>query len=121
LSLGLDLVHVPFNGGAPSVASVVAGHTPIGFTSPTAAVPQIKDGKLRALAVTGKTRSQTLLDVETMAEAGYPDIEGDRLPPLTSEQFGPHAAATGLAPFPRVSRFSLNTISFGPNFRGGAH
>jgi len=67
LSLGLDLVHVPFNGGAPSVASVVAGHTPIGF----------KDGKLRALAVTGKTRSQTLLDVETMAEAGYPDIEGD--------------------------------------------
>lgn len=77
LSLGLDLVHVPFNGGAPSVASVVAGHTPIGFTSPTAAVPQIKDGKLRALAVTGKTRSQTLLDVETMAEAGYPDIEGD--------------------------------------------
>jgi tripartite-type tricarboxylate transporter receptor subunit TctC len=77
LSLSLDLVHVPFNGGAPSVASVVAGHTPIGFTSPTAAVPQIKDGKLRALAVTGKTRSQTLLDVETMAEAGYPDIEGD--------------------------------------------
>jgi tripartite-type tricarboxylate transporter receptor subunit TctC len=77
LSLGLDLVHVPFNGGAPSVASVVAGHTPIGFTSPTAAVPQIKDGKLRALAVTGKTRSQTLLDVETMAEAGYADIEGD--------------------------------------------
>jgi tripartite-type tricarboxylate transporter receptor subunit TctC len=77
LSLGLDLVHVPFNGGAPSVASVVAGHTPIGFTSPTAAVPQIKDGKLRALAVTGKTRSQTLFDVETMAEAGYPDIEGD--------------------------------------------
>ena len=77
LSLGLDLVHVPFNGGGPSVASVVAGHTPIGFTSPTAAVPQIKDGKLRALAVTSKSRSQTLLDVETMAEAGYPDIEGD--------------------------------------------
>ena len=77
LSLGLDLVHVPFNGGAPSVASVVAGHTPVGFTSPTAAVPQIKDGKLRALAVTSKARSQTLLDVETMAEAGYPDIEGD--------------------------------------------
>ena len=77
LSLGLDLVHVPFNGGAPSVASVVAGHTPVGFTSPTAAVPQIKDGKLRALAVTSKTRSQTLPDVETMAEAGYPDIEGD--------------------------------------------
>jgi tripartite-type tricarboxylate transporter receptor subunit TctC len=77
LSLGLDLVHVPFNGGAPSVASVVAGHTPIGFTSPTAAAPQIKDGKLRALAVTSKTRSPTLPDVETMTEAGFPDIKGD--------------------------------------------
>jgi tripartite-type tricarboxylate transporter receptor subunit TctC len=77
LSLGLDLVHVPFNGGGPSVASVVAGHTPIGFASPTAAAPQIKDGKLRALAVTGKTRSQILPDVQTMAEAGFPDIKGD--------------------------------------------
>jgi tripartite-type tricarboxylate transporter receptor subunit TctC len=77
LSLGLDLVHVPFNGGGPSVASVVAGHTPIGFTSPTAAAPQIKDGKLRALAVTGKTRSQTLPEVETMAEAGFSGIKGD--------------------------------------------
>jgi len=76
LSLGLDLVHVPFNGGAPSVASVVAGHTPIGFTSPTAAAPQIKDGKLRALAETGKTRSQTLLDVETMG-SWLSRIEGD--------------------------------------------
>jgi tripartite-type tricarboxylate transporter receptor subunit TctC len=77
LSLGLDLVHIPFNGGAPSVASVVAGHTPIGFTSPTASSSQIKDGKLRALAVTGRMRSQTLPDVETMTEAGFPDIKGD--------------------------------------------
>ena len=77
LSLGLDLVHVPFSGGAPSVASVIAGHTPIGFTSPTAAAPQIKDGKVRALAVTSHTRSQTLPDVETMTEAGFPDIKGD--------------------------------------------
>jgi tripartite-type tricarboxylate transporter receptor subunit TctC len=77
LSLGLDLVHVPFSGGAPSVASVIAGHTPIGFTSPTAAAPQIKDGKLRALAVTGHTRSQTLPNVETMTEAGFSDIKGD--------------------------------------------
>jgi tripartite-type tricarboxylate transporter receptor subunit TctC len=77
LLLGLELVHVPFNGGAPAVASVIAGHTPIGFTSPTAAMEHVKDGKVRALAVTGKARSQTMPEVQTMTEAGYPDIKGD--------------------------------------------
>ena len=77
LTLGLDLVHVPFNGGGPAVAAVVAGHAPIGFNALTPAVPQIKDGKLRGLAVTSKTRSQSLPEVPTMAEAGYPGIQGD--------------------------------------------
>jgi tripartite-type tricarboxylate transporter receptor subunit TctC len=77
LSLGLDLVPIPFNGGGPSTAAVVAGHTPIGFCQITPVVPQIKDGYLRALAVTSKTRSQALLDVPTITEAGYPNIEGD--------------------------------------------
>jgi tripartite-type tricarboxylate transporter receptor subunit TctC len=77
LSLGLDLVHVPFNGGGPAIAAVVAGHTPIGFNALTPAVPQIKDGRLRALAITSKTRSQSMPDVPTMTEAGYPDIQGD--------------------------------------------
>jgi tripartite tricarboxylate transporter family receptor len=48
LSLGLDLVHVPFNGGGPAIASVLAGHTPISFTTPPPALAQIKEGKLRA-------------------------------------------------------------------------
>jgi tripartite-type tricarboxylate transporter receptor subunit TctC len=77
LSLGLDLVHVPFGGGGPAVAAVVAGHAPIGFNVLTPVVPQVKEGKLRALAVTSKTRSQILPEVPTMTEAGYPDIEGD--------------------------------------------
>jgi tripartite-type tricarboxylate transporter receptor subunit TctC len=77
LSLGLDLVHVPYNGGGPALASVVAGHTPISFSTLSPAVPHISEGKLRALAVTGRTRSQTVPDVPTMTEAGYPDIEGD--------------------------------------------
>jgi tripartite-type tricarboxylate transporter receptor subunit TctC len=77
LSLGLDLVHVPFNGGGPAIAAVVAGHTPIGFNALTPAVPQIKEARLRALSVTSKTRSQVLPDVPTMTEAGYPDIAGD--------------------------------------------
>src|SRR6266542_1950533 len=77
LSLGLDLVHVPFNGGGPAIASAVAGHTPISFGSMAPAVPLVKDGKLRALAVSSKTRSHALPDVPTMAEAGYPEVEGE--------------------------------------------
>jgi tripartite-type tricarboxylate transporter receptor subunit TctC len=77
LSLGLDLVHVPFNGGGPAIASVVAGHTPVGFNSPTASVEQIKGGTVRALGVTGERRSQSMPEVPTMGEGGYPDIKGD--------------------------------------------
>src|SRR6266540_5663075 len=77
LSIGLDLIHVPFNGGGPAIGSAVAGHTPISFGSMAPAVPLVKDGKLRALGVTTKIRSQALPEIPTMAEAGYPDIEGE--------------------------------------------
>jgi tripartite-type tricarboxylate transporter receptor subunit TctC len=77
LSLGLDLVHIPFNSAGLAIGSTVAGHTLIAFTASPPAVPQLKEGKLRALAVTSKTRSQALPEVPTMAEAGYPDIEGE--------------------------------------------
>ena len=77
LSLGLDLVHVPHNGGGPALVSVLGGHVPMSFTTLSPAVPHIKDGTLRALAVTSRTRSQTVPDVPTMTEAGYPDVEGD--------------------------------------------
>jgi tripartite-type tricarboxylate transporter receptor subunit TctC len=77
LSLGLDLVHVPFNSAGLAVGSAVAGHTPAAFSSLPPVVPHIKGGNLRALAVTSKTRSPALPDVPTMAEAGYPDIEGE--------------------------------------------
>jgi len=74
--LKLDLVHVPFEGGGNAVLATVAGHTPISFGALAPAVPLIKDGKLRALAVTGKARAPTLPDVPTMAEAGFPEVEG---------------------------------------------
>ena len=77
LSLGLDLVHVPFGGGGPAVAAVVAGHTPISFGSPQAAMQHVREGTVRALAVTSKTRSQIFPNVPTMTEVGYPQIEGD--------------------------------------------
>jgi tripartite-type tricarboxylate transporter receptor subunit TctC len=75
-ALNLDLVHVPFDGGGTAVLATVGGHTPISFGALAPAVPLIKDGKLRALAVTGKERSPTLPDIPTMAEAGFPEVEG---------------------------------------------
>jgi tripartite-type tricarboxylate transporter receptor subunit TctC len=75
-ALNLDLVHVPFGGGEPAVQATVGGHTPISFGALAPAVPLIKSGGLRALAVTGKERAPTLPDVPTMAEAGFPEVEG---------------------------------------------
>jgi tripartite-type tricarboxylate transporter receptor subunit TctC len=77
VAAGLDLVHVPYGGSGPVITSVVAGNTPIGFAALSAAVPQIQDGKLRALAVMSNHRSQALPDLPTIAEAGYPELDGD--------------------------------------------
>lgn len=75
LSYGLDLVRVPFNSAPPAVNSTIGGFTQMAFTSIGAAVPQVKAGKLRALAVTSAKRSALLPDVPTLAEAGVPGNE----------------------------------------------
>lgn len=77
LALGLDWAHVPFQGAGPSVVSVVGGHTQVCLTSLAAGLAQIKEGKVRALAVTSKSRTAALPDVPTMAEVGHANIVGD--------------------------------------------
>jgi tripartite-type tricarboxylate transporter receptor subunit TctC len=72
LSLHLDFVTVPFGGGGPMVQSVVGGHTPIAFSSLPPASGPIRDGLLRALAVTSAKRVSQLPDVPTLTEAGVP-------------------------------------------------
>lgn len=68
---GIDPVHIPYNGSAPALTDVIAGHVQMMIDG--TAVPHVKNGALRALAVTGAQRSQTLPDVSTMAEAGVRD------------------------------------------------
>jgi len=70
-------VHVPYNSGGQAIAAAVGGHTPISFGSPAATIPQVNDGKLRALAVGGKKRVRELPDIPTMREAGFADVECD--------------------------------------------
>jgi tripartite-type tricarboxylate transporter receptor subunit TctC len=74
LKFGLDLVHVPFNGGGPATTSTIGGHTPIAFTSLGNAAPSIKAGQLRALALTSAMRLAEFPTVPTMAEAGLPEL-----------------------------------------------
>src|SRR5215475_12084022 len=76
-AFGLDIVAVSFNGGGPAITSTIGGHTPILFTSISTAAGHIKQGTVRALAVTGARRSPALPDVPTLAEAGAPDQESE--------------------------------------------
>ena len=77
LGLGLDVVRVPFPGAAPIITSTLAGHTPIAFLGLPPAAPHIKEGTLRALAVTSTKRSPAFPDVPTMAESGVRDQESE--------------------------------------------
>ena len=70
-----DITHVPYKGGGPAMADLLGGQVPSVFASAPSAVPQIKSGKIRALATTGATRSAFLPDVPSVAESGFPGFE----------------------------------------------
>ena len=72
---GIDLVHVPYQGGAPAVNDLLAGHVPLMFNNPTQSLGYIKAGKLRALATTGTKRSTQMPELPTIAELGYPGYD----------------------------------------------
>ena len=79
LTYKLDMVMVPFTGAALAVNSTIGGHTPIAFTALPPTISNVKDGKLRGLAILAAKRSAALPDVPTMAEAGIPNQESDTL------------------------------------------
>ena len=71
----VDLVHVPYKGGAPALQAVTAGEVQLIFEGLVTLLPQIKAGRLRALAITGSARDPALPDVPTVAEAGLPAFQ----------------------------------------------
>ena len=75
LEAGIDMLHVPFKGGGPSMIDVIGGHTKVVFSSLVQTTPHLKTGKLKALGVGSKERSKVLPDVPSVAEAGVPSYE----------------------------------------------
>jgi tripartite-type tricarboxylate transporter receptor subunit TctC len=73
----LDIVHVPYGGSGPAITAAIAGHTPICFAAMSAAAPQAQAGKLRVLAVLSKKISPSMPEVPTIADAGFPGMDGD--------------------------------------------
>src|SRR5262249_26242746 len=76
LRAGIACTEVHYRGNTPAIADLIAGHVDVGFQQLADAAAHWQSGKLRALAVPGKARAPALPDVPTMAEAGYPEVEG---------------------------------------------
>lgn len=71
----IDMIHVPYKGAAPAIADLLGGQVQMSFQTALSAIPHLKSGKLKVIAVASKKRMATLPNVPTMAEAGLPDFE----------------------------------------------
>ena len=72
---GIDMIHAPYKSGSAGATDLMGGQVHMMFEQMYSAMPSIKGGKLRALAITSKTRSPLAPDIPTMAEQGYPEVE----------------------------------------------
>jgi tripartite-type tricarboxylate transporter receptor subunit TctC len=72
---GIDMVHVPYKGAGPALMDLISGVVKVVCTSPLPAMPQVRDGKLKALGTTGAQRSSITPDLPTVAEQGYPGYQ----------------------------------------------
>jgi len=75
VTAGIELTHIPYKGTGQALTDVIGGHVAIYFSSPAPAIGLVKEGRLRAIAVTGLTRSAIFPDVPTVAESGLPGFE----------------------------------------------
>ncbi len=75
MSAGVDIISVPYKGGGPAVLAIVGNETQLSFATPPSALPHVKTGRLKAIAVTSAKRSAALPDLPTVAEGGVPGFE----------------------------------------------
>ncbi|MDQ6917306.1 MAG: tripartite tricarboxylate transporter substrate binding protein [Pseudomonadota bacterium] len=99
---GVDIVHVPYKGSTPALTDLMGGQVQIMFDNLPSSLPQIKGGKLRAIAVTSLKRAPALPDVPTLAESGLPGFEA-------SSWFGILAPAGTPAPVIAKINTEVNT------------
>lgn len=118
---GAKITHVPYRGGALASVDTVAGQIECMWDNPSSAMPHVRGGKLRALAVSSKTRSAALPDIPTLAEQGYPDFEASnwfgmfapsKVPPELIRQV--HAEVMRVLAIPEVrERFARDAVQMG--------
>jgi len=112
LLAGVKLVSVPYKGAAPGLNDLLAGRLSVGFNSALAAMPHIKSGRLRVVAVTGPTRVPGMPDIPTVAEAGLPGYEA-------STWYGVLAPAETPSPIVQWLSVELGRALNGDEVKGG--
>jgi tripartite-type tricarboxylate transporter receptor subunit TctC len=89
---GIEIVHVPYRGAAPAMTDLVAGQIQMMFDNMPAALPQVREGRVRGLAVAGTTRAAALPELPTVAESGLPGFEAEAWFGLVAPAATPPAA-----------------------------
>lgn len=110
LATGIDITHVPFRGSGPMLTEMVAERIEIGMDNIPSALPFIREGRIRAIGVTGAQRNASMPDVPTIAEQGIADFEA-------TAWFGVLAPAATPAPVVQRLGAELNAIALDPAFR----
>lgn len=72
---GIDLVHIPYRGAGPALVDLISGQVQVMCTSPLPSLPHVRAGRLKGLAMTGRTRSHAAPEIPTVAESGVPGYE----------------------------------------------
>ena len=117
---GLKIRHVPYKGSAPAMTDLLGGQIPFTVDTVSAALPQLKDGKIKAIAVTSGKRSALLPKVPTLAESGYPGLEMDTRLAMVAPRGLPPAVKARLALAQVVSdpetRDKMVAVGFEPSY-----